>query len=336
MNKKMKKVLHSSEFYVVVLIVLFSLLVEVRSGQFFTGNNLVDLIRAFTVPAMFAVGELMVLISGGVDCSFPAIASLSMFVVCKSFETSVTNPVIFFVVAALIGLVFGIFNGVIIGKYRFPALIVTLGTSSICWGIMQGVFASREYPLCDTLLKVGRAKILTATNSTSGLSSDLPMLTILMVVILALGWFILNKTMLGRGIYAIGGDMIAAKRAGFNVFKTTVFIYAFSGMMAGLIGVVRACMLQAVHPNNLEGLEMTVIAACVLGGVSLTGGKGTILQACLGTALLTIVSNSLILLGIDTHWQNVVTGIIIILGTAVTAVQNKKNAKKLAVKLTES
>lgn len=336
MNKKMKKVLHSSEFYVAVLIVLFSLLVEVRSGQFFTGNNLVDLIRAFTVPAMFAVGELMVLISGGVDCSFPAIASLSMFVVCKSFETSVTNPVIFFVVAALIGLVFGIFNGVIIGKYRFPALIVTLGTSSICWGIMQGVFASREYPLCDTLLKVGRAKILTATNSTSGLSSDLPMLTILMVVILALGWFILNKTMLGRGIYAIGGDMIAAKRAGFNVFKTTVFIYAFSGMMAGLIGVVRACMLQAVHPNNLEGLEMTVIAACVLGGVSLTGGKGTILQACLGTALLTIVSNSLILLGIDTHWQNVVTGIIIILGTAVTAIQNKKNAKKLAVKLTES
>lgn len=336
MNKKMKKVLHSSEFYVAVLIVLFSLLVEVRSGQFFTGNNIVDLIRAFTVPAMFAVGELMVLISGGVDCSFPAIASLSMFVVCKSFETSVTNPVIFFVVAALIGLVFGIFNGVIIGKYRFPALIVTLGTSSICWGIMQGVFASREYPLCDTLLKVGRAKIFTATNATSGLSSDLPMLTILMVVILALGWFILNKTMLGRGIYAIGGDMIAAKRAGFNVFKTTVFIYAFSGMMAGIIGVVRACMLQAVHPNNLEGLEMTVIAACVLGGVSLTGGKGTVLQACLGTALLTIVSNSLILLGIDTHWQNVVTGIIIILGTAVTAVQNKKNAKKLAVKLTES
>ena len=95
-------------------------------------------------------------------------------------------------------------------------------------------------------------------------------------------------------------------------------------------------MLQAVHPNNLEGLEMTVIASCVLGGVSLTGGKGTILQACLGTALITIVSNSLILLGIDTRWQNVVTGIIIIAGTAVTAIQNKKNAKKLAVKLTES
>lgn len=336
MNKKMKKILHSSEFYVAVLIVLFSLLVEARSGQFFTGNNIVDLIRAFTVPAMFAVGELMIMISGGIDCSFPAIASLSMFVVCKTFESSVTNPIVFFVVAGLIGLIFGIFNGVIIGKYRFPAMIVTLGTSSICWGIMQGVFESREYPLCDTLLKVGRSKLLTATNTTSGLSSDLPTLTILMVVILLVGWFILNKTMLGRGIYAMGGDMIAAKRAGFNTFKTTVFIYGFSGMLAGVIGVTRACMLQAVHPNNLEGLEMTVIAACVLGGASLSGGKGTILQACLGTALLTIVSNSLILLGIDTHWQNVVTGIIIIAGTAVTAIQNKKNEKKLAVKLTES
>ncbi|MEE1086190.1 MAG: ABC transporter permease [Schaedlerella sp.] len=336
MNNKMKKVFQSSEFYVTVLIVLFSILVQARSGQFFTGNNLVDLVRAFSVPAMFAVGELMILISGGVDCSFPAIASLSMFVVCKSFESSASNPLVFFVVAALIGLVCGIFNGVIIGKYRFPALIVTLGTSSICWGIMQGVFESREYPLCDTLLQVGRAKLFTATNPTTGLSSDLPVLTILMVVILALGWFILNKTMLGRGIYALGGDMIAAKRAGFNVFRTTLFIYAFSGMLAGIIGVVRACMLQAVHPNNLNGVEMDVIAACVLGGVSLTGGKGTILQACLGTALLTIVSNSLILLGIDTHWQNVVTGIIIIVGTAVTAIQNKKNEKKLAVKLTES
>lgn len=336
MNKNMKKMLHSSEFYVAVLIVLFSLLVEMRSGQFFTGNNIVDLIRAFSVPAMFCVGELMILISGGVDCSFPAIASLSMFVVCKSFETSVSNPIVFFLVAGLIGLVFGILNGVIIGKYRFPALIVTLGTSSICWGIMQGVFKSREYPLCETLLNVGRAKLLTATNAQSGLSSDLPMLTLLMVAILAIGWFILNKTMLGRGIYALGGDMTAAKRAGFNVFRTTVFIYAFSGMLAGISGVARACMLQAVHPNNLEGLEMTVIASCVLGGVSLTGGKGTILQACLGTALITIVSNSLILLGIDTRWQNVVTGVIIIVGTAVTAIQNKKNEKKLAVKLTES
>lgn len=336
MNKSLKKMLHSSEFYVAVLIVLFSVLVEVRSGQFFTGNNIVDLLRAFIVPAMFCVGELMVLISGGVDCSFPAIASLSMFVVCKSFESSVTNPIVFFVVAALIGLVFGVFNGVIIGKYRFPALIVTLGTSSICWGIMQGVFKSREYPLCETLLSVGRAKLLTATNPETGLSSDLPMLVVLMVVILLAGWFILNKTMLGRGIYAIGGDMIAAKRAGFNVFKTTVFVYGFSGMLAGIIGVSRACMLQAVHPNNLEGLEMTVIASCVLGGVSLTGGKGTILQACLGTALITICSNSLILLGINTQWQNVVTGIIIIVGTAVTALQNKKNEKKLAVKLTES
>ncbi len=174
MNNKTKKILHSSEFYVVIIIILFCMLIQVRSGQFFTGNNLVDIIRSFTIPVMFCVGELMVLISGGVDCSFPAIASLSMFVVCKYLEDVTTNPLLFFVVAALIGLAFGVLNGVIIGKYRFPALIVTLGTSSICWGVMQG--------------------------------------------------------------------------------GTTVFIYAFSGMMAGIIGVFRACMLQAVHPNNLEGL----------------------------------------------------------------------------------
>lgn len=336
MSNKTKKILHSSELYVGVIIILFCFLIQLKSGQFFTGNNLVDILRSFTIPAMFCVGELMVLISGGVDCSFPAIASLSMFVVCKYLENVTTNPLVFFVVAALIGLIFGLLNGYIIGKYRFPALIVTLGTSSICWGIMQGVFQSREYPLCPALLAVGKAKLFTVTNPVTGLSSDLPVIVVFMVLLMAIGWFILNKTMLGRGIYAIGGDMIAAKRAGFNVFGTTIFIYAFSGMMAGIIGVFRACMLQAVHPNNLEGLEMTAIAACVLGGVSITGGKGTVLQACLGMALLTIVSNSLILLGISTHWQNVVTGLIIIVGTAVTAIQNQRNAKKLAVKLTES
>lgn len=336
MNRKAKKIFHSSEFYILTIIFVFCFLVQIRSGQFFTGNNMVDIVRSLTIPAMFCIGELMVLISGGVDVSFPAIASLSMFVVCKQLEHVTTNPLVFFLTAMLIGLVFGAINGVIIGYFRFNALIVTLGTSSICFGIMQGVFASSEYPLNETLYRVGQIKLFTATNPTSGLSSDMPIAVIFMILLVALGWFVLNKTMLGRGIYAIGGDVTAAKRAGFNVFGTTMFIYCFSGCMAGMIGVLRATMLLAVHPNNLMGMEMTVIAACVLGGVSITGGKGTVLQACLGIALLTIVSNSLILLGIDTKWQYVFTGIIIIGGTAITAIQQKKNANKLAIKLTES
>ena len=328
-----KRALKSTEFYVAVVLLFLCMAVEVKSGQFFTGNNMVDLIRAFSIPAMFCIGEMFVIITGGVDVSFPAIASMAMFIVCSRMETVATNPLAFFAVAMLIGLAIGLVNGYIIARFRFPALIVTLGTSSICFGIMQGVFKSREYPLCQPLYELGQAKLFSVTNSVSGLTSDMPIGVILMVLTIFLGWFILNKTMLGRGIYAIGGDEKAAQRAGFNVFKTLMFIYAFSGCMAGLVGVLRSTMLLAVHPNNLEGLELTVIAACVLGGVRMEGGKGTVLGAMLGMALLTIVDNSLILLDISTTWQKVFTGAIIIIGTAISAIQAKRDERKLNVKL---
>ena len=316
-----KRFFSSTEFYITVVLFLLCIAIEMKSGQFFTGNNAVDLVRAFSVPAMFCIGEMFVIITGGVDVSFPAIASMSMFIVCSRMDGVVENPIAFFAAAMGIGLLVGLVNGFIIARYRFPALIVTLGTSSICFGIMQGVFKSREYPLTAPLYEMGQMKLFSATNAVSGLTSDMPVGILFMLLLVFVGWFILNRTMLGRGIYAIGGDERAAQRAGFSVFKTILFIYAFSGCMAGLIGVLRSTMLLAVHPNNLEGLEMTVIAACVLGGVRMEGGKGTVLGALLGMALLTVVDNSLILLDITTTWQNVITGEIFNLGTALSAHQ---------------
>lgn len=331
----LRKMAKTTEFYVASIILLLCMVIQMKSGQFFTGNNLVDLVRAFSVPAMFCIGEMFIIITGGVDVSFPAIASLAMFVVCSQLEDVASNPLVYFLVAMFIGLVVGILNGVIIARFKFPALIVTLGTSSICFGIMQGVFKSREYPLCAPLYELGEMKLFSATNSISGLTSNMPFGVILMILLIFFGWFILNRTMLGRGIYAIGGDVKAAQRAGFNVFGILLFIYAFSGCMAGLIGVLRSTMLLAVHPNNLEGMEMTVIAACVLGGVRMTGGKGSVLGAMLGMGLLTIVDNSLILLGISTIWQKVFTGGIIIIGTAASAIEAKRNERTLAIKRNE-
>lgn len=321
---KLKKITKQSEFYIFLIILFFSMLVQFKSGQFFTGNNIVDLVRALSIPAMFCIGEMFVLISRDTDISFPAIASLSMYIVCSQIKSD--NPLVYFIAAILIGLAAGAINGFIIAKFKFPALIVTLGTSSICFGIMQGVFKSREYPLNAALYRVGEMKIFEIQNAETGLNSDMPISFIIMILVIVFGWFILNKTMLGRGIYAIGGDPIAAERAGFNVFWIKMFIYMFSGAMAGMIGVLRATMLLAVHPNNLIGMELVVIAACVLGGVRITGGKGTVTGAVLGMILLTIINNSLILLGISTHWQKFFTGAIILIGTGL-AVSNRKKKK---------
>lgn len=331
----LKRLTKKTECYIGIIIVVFAAVVQLRSGQFLSGNNIVDLLRSLTIPAMFLIGEMMVLVSGGVDCSFPAIASLSMYFVCLKFDGVFDNPIPYFLLAMLIGLAMGAVNGFIVAKFKFPAMIVTLGTSSVFIGIMQGILGSTEYPLTKALYALGEIKVLTATNPVSGFSSSLPVHFLIMIVMLALGWFILNKTMLGRGIYAVGGDEVAASRAGFNVFGIRMFIFCFSGAMAGIIGVCRASMMLSVNPNNMIGMEMDVIAACVLGGVSITGGKGGIGGAVLGTALMTVVANSLILLGVSTQWQRVFTGLIIITGTAVSAIQEQRRKKKLFVTITK-
>lgn len=327
----LKRLTKRTEFYIAVIIVIFCAVVEIRSGQFLSGNNVVDLLRSLTIPAMFCIGEMMVLISGGVDCSFPAIASLTMYFVCTKLDGAFTNPIPYFLIAMAMGLVLGALNGFIVAKFKFPAMIVTLGTSSLYLGIMQGILGSTEYPLTSALYSLGQKKIFTATNAQSGLTSDLPIHFLFMVILVVLAWFLMNKTMLGRGIYAVGGDEVAAARAGFHVFGTKMFIFCFSGMLAGFIGVCRASMLLTVSPNNMIGMEMDVIAACVLGGVSLVGGKGGVVGAVLGTVLMTIVSNSLILLGVSTQWSHVFTGIIIIIGTTVSAIQEQRRKKKLFV-----
>ena len=331
----LKRLTKKTEFYIALILVVFCLIVQVRSGQFFTPNNIVDLLRSMIIPTMFCIGEMMVLISGGVDCSFPAVASLAMYFVCTKLDGAFASPIPYFIVAMLLGLVMGAVNGYIVAKFKFPAMIVTLGTSSVFIGIMQGILGSSEYPLTDALYKLGQTKILTGVNVETGFQSDLPIHFAFAVVLVIIGWFILNKTMLGRGIYAVGGDEVAASRAGFNVFGTRMFIFCFSGVAAGFIGVTRASMMLSVNPNNMIGMEMDVIAACVLGGVSLVGGKGSVAGAVLGTALMTVVSNSLILLGVPTVWSRVFTGLIIIIGTAVSATQEKRRKNSLFVTVSE-
>jgi simple sugar transport system permease protein len=127
--------------------------------------------------------------------------------------------------------------------------------------------------------------------------------------------------MVGRGIYATGGDEVAAERAGFNVRAIKMFLYCFVGVLAGITGVARISMMAYADPSTMLGMELTVIAAVVLGGTRVTGGVGTLTGTVLGVALMTILANSLILIGIPTYWSRAFTGVVIIIGTGVTARQ---------------
>ncbi len=329
MNKhKIRKKIVKTETIVFAAIVILSCLIQMRSGQFFSSNNLVDLVRALIVPALFAIAAMIVLISGGTDVSAPAIASLSMYLVSKWMLKYEGSVFVLFAAGGGIGLVLGALNGFLVGKFRFPALIVTLGTASLYTGILHGVFAAHEHPVPSPMYRLGKAQLFTVENSVSGLRSSMPVTVLILVLFIIIVWFVLNKTLLGRGIYAVGGDSVSAERAGFNVFRIHLFIYITAGFLAGVTGVVRSSMMMNCQPTNLNGMELTAIAACVLGGISVQGGKGSLLGTLLGIILITVMANSLLLLGISTFWQKIVTGLIILIGTAASAV--KMNSGKIS------
>lgn len=319
-----KKIKHRNESYIFLVLLALCLLIEIRSGQFFSPNNLVDIASALIVPGLFAIGAFLVIVSGGIDVSFPALASLSVYATTKfllniDYQGGVWLPIL---IALAIGALLGAFNGLFIGYFKLPALIVTLGSSSVFKGIMQGALNSKQLTVIPPGMRQwGTSALFIARNPVSGLTSRMPFAFLAFLVVLVLVHIMLRYTMFGRGIYAIGGSEVSAHRAGFNVIRTKFIMYVMVGMIASLAGVIRVCMMQQAHPTNMLGMEMNIIAGVVLGGTAIVGGRGTLLGCMLGTLLIVIVENSLILLGVPTSWKSVFTGVLIIIGTGVSAYQ---------------
>ncbi|MDD3337760.1 MAG: ABC transporter permease [Lachnospiraceae bacterium] len=322
--KKLKNLTKQSEFYVFIIIVVLSIIIQARSGLFFANNNIVDTVRSMIVPSIYALCALLSFVSTGPDVSFPLIAALSTYLALITTNAlgMGESMVIVFVFAIVYGSIMGALNGIIIVKYKFPSLIVTLGTSSIFSGILLGAFEAERMDLPAGLQRMGKASLLSVKNAETGLGSTLPMTFLILVALYVITYLVLNYTMVGRGVYAVGGDEVSAERAGFNVKKIRFGVFTANGAIAAIGGVCYAVMSMRYLPTEYAGGEMIVIAAIVLGGTRMAGGVGTLKGCILGTLLLTMVSNSLILIGISVYWQKVFIGAIIIIGTAVSALQS--------------
>ena len=301
MPRLITKVLRANECWVFLVIAALTLVIQARSGQFYTANNLVDLAGAMVVPGLFAVAAHLVLVSGGIDVSFPALASLAVYVTTKMLVDNGWNgPVIVpFLIAAGLGALLGAFNGV-----------------------MQGALKSVQINTIPASMRsFGSSSLFVARNESSGLQSSMPVSFLILVAVVAVAFFVTRYTMFGRSLFALGGDESAAARVGFKVRATKFWLYVLVGVIAALAGMVRTCSMGQMHPTNLLGMEMMVIAAVVLGGTAITGGKGSLTGVMLGTLLIVIVQNSMILMGIPTFWQGFALGLLIIVGTGVSALQ---------------
>ena len=319
----MRRLLTHNETLVSVVLAAVCLCVAWASPSFLSLSTLFDLLRNSIVTALFAVGVLLVLASGGIDVSFTAIAAFAMYVGTKAMVAFGMGDSILvaFAVAGAIGLALGLINGFFIATLKLPTLIVTLGTLNVFRGFLLTFVGTQLITAVPMGMRAFSRTMLIRLTEPDGTIVSLPIAFLLVVAVAALTSLILNRTMLGRSIYALGGAPELALRVGVNVARVQYFVYAYVGVLSGVAGIVHASLARVANPFDLVGLELSVIAAVVLGGARLSGGHGTITGTLLGVALIVVINNSLIVLGIPTTWQNVVTGSLILLGTGAPALR---------------
>lgn len=292
------------------------------SSDFLTLGNIYDLINNYAMLTILACGLFIVLISGGIDISFPAMTIISQYVMVTLIQGTSGNFALAFALAGGLGLLLGLINATLVNRLNVPSIIITISTLNIFYGLLlyltKGVWLYSYPEWFEEGIML--FKFTAADGYDYGLS--LPIITLLAVV--ALTGFIMNKTSVGRMIYAMGGNREAASRMGFGIFKMQLFVYGYMGLMSGVAGVVQSATVLTVAPDSLLGYELTVLAAVVLGGTSIVGGRGTLLGTLLGVILLAVLQNGLNLLGISSYWHTVVTGVVIVTSISMTAWSQRK------------
>jgi simple sugar transport system permease protein len=314
-----------------MIIFLYSVAVAAINPAFLTLENLFDILRASSGKMILALGVLVVLLSGGIDVSFTAIAIFGGYASAKFLLAyNLDSLWIAFLVSMTIGMLLGSINALIIHFFELPTLIATLGTSSVFFGIMTTLVGTKSInagQMPSSLTNFGSARLLEITTE-SGKVYGLSAFIIPVSLIIVLTWFILYRTMLGRGIFALGNSQEAAKRSGFNLLMLRFFIYSYVGFLAGIMGVIFVAEVRWVNPVSLVGSELAVIAAVVIGGAKLTGGEGTIFGTILGVTIIQLLNSTLVFLGLSSSWNDFFVGIILLISVAVTSYQTRLKSRR--------
>jgi simple sugar transport system permease protein len=327
----MKKLLRYHEAYVLLAVLLLSVTITAINPSFFTLENLFDLLKSYSIMGIFAIGVLIVLVSGGIDISFSAVATVAEYVMAVVMIAHGGNVLTCFLIACAIGVALGMINASLIYFFNIPTIITTIATLNIFYGVLTVLTGGRWiYNLPAWFREFAIIRAFTLTNG-EGIPYGLSIITVIWIVLLVIAWFILRHTTLGRGIYAMGGSMSSARRAGINILRLQMFVYSFMGLMAGIAGVVQALLVQTVAPNSLVGKELDVIAAVVLGGASVAGGAGSLTGTVLGVGLIAIMSNGLTLMRVSSFWYNVLIGLVILVSVGVSAYRRKRRQKRLVI-----
>ena len=314
------------ELVTLSFLVAICLAVAVLNPAFLQPSTLIDIGRSSVVMGLFALGVFVILAAGGIDVSFTAIAALTMYsstlLVSKHLPGLPMAVIVLMAVAG--GAVLGVVNGLLVDAMRVPSLIVTIGTQYLFRGVLLSFIGTVWImSLPPQMGAFGRMPLL-QFETASGATVTLPFYFLVLPLAALLTWWILNRTLMGRAIYAVGGNKDVAERLGYDLRTVHVFLFAYAGGLAALAGIIHVCANRQANPFDLVGTEINVIAAVVLGGARITGGTGSVLGTIFGVLLVVVVNSVLVLVGIPSTWQRLVVGSFILLAAAFFVMRERR------------
>ena len=303
------------ELVVIVAICIMACIFTILNPIYMTGKNFLSIMQQATINGILAIGMTYAIISGGIDLSIGCTFAIVIVTVGK-MTVSGLNPVLAIFLGILLGAAMGAINGLLITKMKLQPFIATLGTMSVYRGIAYVVTGG--WPVLD-IPDAFRTLLSKRISSLGGV--NIYMFIFFAVAIVA--GIVLAKTKFGNYIYAVGGNEEAAKLSGVNVDRAKIKAYAVTGVCAAIAGMIQLASLGTGEPTAGSGYELDAIAAAAIGGTRMAGGKGTILGTVFGAILLAALKIGLIVLNVDTFWQYIVTGIIIIIAAYFEFIQEK-------------
>jgi rhamnose transport system permease protein len=312
------------ELGLLIFIVVLSLVVQVRNPAFLTLNNLNSLLTNTAILAILAIGMMLVLVTRGIDLSIGSIMAFTGMVTAIAVARHPDiHPLLAVLEGTVIGMVIGVISGVLIARFDVLPVIATLGMMNVVRGLTYVVSGGRwisSYQMSTEFKAI-------ATGRTLGINN----LIMIAIVIYVIAAYFIGHTRTGRRIYAVGSNPAAAEVSGIPKRRLIVLVYAIMGALSGLAGVLWVAKFASAQGNTAIGYELQVIAACILGGVSITGGVGKLSGLLLGTIMLGILANALPLINVSPFWQMGIQGIVV-LAAVLTNVLVRRNTERTALR----
>lgn len=300
-------------FFPAVGLVAVCLVMIVTTENFFSADNFLNIARQVSINAIIAVGMTCAILSGGIDLAVGSVMALSGTLMAGLMVAGVP-PYVAILLGLGVGLAFGLFNGFFIAYADMPPIIVTLATMGIARGL--ALIYTGGYPidgLPEMFAFFGRGSVL-------GVQTPV----VIMLITFFLAYLLLNKTPIGRYIYAIGGNEEATRLSGVRVSRYKLLVYALSGFTSALAGLVLSSRLMSGQPNSGVSFELDAIAAVVMGGTSISGGRGAIIGTLIGALMLGVLNNGLNMMGVSPYVQNIIKGLIILFAIYISRERRRR------------